>query len=59
MSESEVDQFFEQFEPRETGLEPYFEDFLGGLCEEGEERRQEGARRREEGPDDDARGSAG
>ena len=31
MSESEVDRFFEQFEPRATGLEPYFENFLGGL----------------------------
>ena len=31
MSESEVDQFFEQFEPRATGLEPHFENFLGGL----------------------------
>jgi hypothetical protein len=31
MSESELDRFFEQFEPRGTGLEPYFEDFLGGL----------------------------
>jgi hypothetical protein len=31
MSESEVDQFFEQFEPRETGLEQYFEDFLKGI----------------------------
>jgi hypothetical protein len=31
MSESELDALFEQFEPRGTGLEPYFEDFLGGL----------------------------
>jgi hypothetical protein len=31
MSESEMDRFFEQFQPRGTGLEPYFEDFLGGL----------------------------
>jgi hypothetical protein len=31
MSESEIDQFFEQFEPRESGLEQYFEDFLGGI----------------------------
>ena len=31
MSEAELDRFFEQFEPRGTGLEPYFEDFLGGL----------------------------
>jgi hypothetical protein len=31
MSESEVDQFFERFEPKGTGLEPYFENFLGGL----------------------------
>jgi hypothetical protein len=31
MSEKEFDAFFERFEPRGTGLEPYFEDFLGGL----------------------------
>jgi hypothetical protein len=31
MSESEIDRFFEQFEPRGTGLEPHFENFLGGL----------------------------
>ncbi len=31
MSESEIDTFFERFEPRGTGLEPYFENFLGGL----------------------------
>jgi hypothetical protein len=31
MSEAEVDQFFERFEPRASGLEPYFENFLGGL----------------------------
>jgi len=31
MSESELDTFFERFEPRGTGLEQYFEDFLGGL----------------------------
>jgi hypothetical protein len=31
MSEAEFDQFFERFAPRDTGLEPYFEDFLGGL----------------------------
>jgi hypothetical protein len=31
MSESEVDGFFEQFEPRATGLEQHFENFLGGL----------------------------
>ena len=31
MSESEIDQFFEQFEPRDTGLEAHFENFLGGL----------------------------
>jgi hypothetical protein len=31
MNESEVDRFFEQFEPRTTGLEPHFENFLGGL----------------------------
>ena len=30
MSEAELDTFFERFEPRGTGLEPYFEDFLGG-----------------------------
>jgi len=31
MSEAEVDTFFERYEPRGTGLEPYFENFLGGL----------------------------
>jgi hypothetical protein len=31
MSESEVDGFFEQFEPRATGLEAHFENFLSGL----------------------------
>lgn len=31
MSEAEIDQFFERFEPRGTGLEPYFENFLDGL----------------------------
>jgi hypothetical protein len=31
MSEAEVDSFFERFEPSGTGLEAYFEDFLGGL----------------------------
>jgi hypothetical protein len=31
MSEAEFDQFFERFEPRGTGLEPHFENFLGGL----------------------------
>ncbi len=31
MSESEIDTFFERFEPRGTGLEPHFENFLGGL----------------------------
>jgi hypothetical protein len=31
MGEAEVDQFFERLQPRVTGLEPYFEDFLGGL----------------------------
>ena len=31
MSEAEVDTFFERFEPRGTGLEPYFENFLGKL----------------------------
>jgi hypothetical protein len=33
MSESEIDTFFERFEPRTTGLEPYFENFLGGLLD--------------------------
>ncbi|HEU5253065.1 MAG TPA: hypothetical protein VFU16_07050 [Solirubrobacterales bacterium] len=31
LTEAEVDQLFERFEPRETGLEAHFEDFLGGL----------------------------
>ena len=31
MSESELDQLFERFEPRDTGLEAHFENFLGGL----------------------------
>ncbi|HEY7621785.1 MAG TPA: hypothetical protein VH834_18560 [Solirubrobacteraceae bacterium] len=31
MSEAELDRFFDQFEPRGTGLEPYFENFLTGL----------------------------
>jgi hypothetical protein len=31
MSEAELDELFERFTPRGTGLEPYFEDFLGGL----------------------------
>lgn len=31
MSEAEIDGFFEAFEPRETGLEQHFENFLGGL----------------------------
>jgi hypothetical protein len=31
MSEAELDRFFEAFEPRETGLEQHFENFLGGL----------------------------
>ncbi len=31
MSEAEIDRFFETFEPRETGLEQHFENFLGGL----------------------------
>jgi hypothetical protein len=31
MSEAEIDTFFERFEPRGTGLEPYFENFLGKL----------------------------
>jgi hypothetical protein len=31
MSEADIDRFFEQFEPRGTGLEQYFENFLGGL----------------------------
>ena len=59
MSEAEVDQFFEQFEPRGTGLEPYFEDFLGGLWKKAKSVREEGARRREEGPRRSSRGSAG
>jgi hypothetical protein len=32
MSETEVDALFERLEPRGTGLEPYFENFLGGLA---------------------------
>lgn len=31
LTEAEVEQLFERFEPRETGLEAHFEDFLGGL----------------------------
>jgi len=31
MNEDELDRFFETFEPRETGLEQHFENFLGGL----------------------------
>jgi hypothetical protein len=31
MSEAELDAVFERFESRGTGLEPYFEDWLGGL----------------------------
>jgi hypothetical protein len=31
MSAAELDQLFERLTPRGTGLEPYFEDFLGGL----------------------------
>jgi hypothetical protein len=31
MSEAEFDGFFERFEPTGTGLETYFENFLGGL----------------------------
>jgi hypothetical protein len=31
MSEAEIDSFFERYEPKATGLEPYFENFLGGL----------------------------
>jgi hypothetical protein len=31
MSESELEAFFDRFEPRETGLEAHFEGFLGGL----------------------------
>ncbi len=31
MSEAEIDSFFERYEPRGTGLEPHFENFLGGL----------------------------
>lgn len=32
MDEGAFDAFFERFEPRQTGLEPYFEDFLGKLA---------------------------
>lgn len=32
MSEDELDTFFERLEPGPTGLEPYFEDFLGSLA---------------------------
>ena len=35
MSESELEQMFERFEPRNTGLAPYFENFLGGLLKKG------------------------
>jgi hypothetical protein len=31
MSAAELDQLFERLTPQGTGLEPYFEDFLGGL----------------------------
>jgi hypothetical protein len=31
MSEAEFDTFFERFEPHDTELEPYFENFLGKL----------------------------
>jgi hypothetical protein len=31
LTESEVDRIFEQYEPRETGLEQHFEQFLGSL----------------------------
>jgi hypothetical protein len=31
LTEAEVDQLFERFEPRETGLEAHFEDFLGSV----------------------------
>jgi hypothetical protein len=31
MSEAEVDQLVDSYTPRGTGLEPYLEDFLGGL----------------------------
>src|SRR5205085_1111147 len=31
MGEAELESFFEQFEPRGTGLEQHFEDFLKGL----------------------------
>jgi hypothetical protein len=42
MSESEVDQFFEQFEPRGTGLEPHFENFLGGLWDKAKKLAKKG-----------------
>jgi hypothetical protein len=32
MGEAEFDEFFQRFEPHGTGLEPYFEDFLGKLA---------------------------
>ncbi len=35
MSETELEQLFEQFEPRDTGLAPHFENFLGGLLKKG------------------------
>jgi hypothetical protein len=31
MGEAELDEVFERFTPRDTGLESYFEEFLGGL----------------------------
>ncbi|HWO47100.1 MAG TPA: hypothetical protein VNM41_03485, partial [Solirubrobacterales bacterium] len=31
LTEAEVDQLFERFEPRDTGLEAHFEDFLGNV----------------------------
>jgi hypothetical protein len=31
LTENQVDEIFERFEPHGTGLESYFEDFLGGL----------------------------
>jgi hypothetical protein len=31
MGEQELEELFERFEPRETGLEAHFENFLGGL----------------------------
>jgi len=40
MSDREFDAFFERFEPRATGLEQYFEDFLGGLVDKAKKLAQ-------------------